>query len=155
MIAFARKVFNRPVPDSFYEWLFTEAPDLIGLLSFDRDTCIAMNWAFRRRYRIGNACRVFLETFDWYCMPEYRGSGTGVALMREFMNMRLPITAVGGSSDTLKLLPRLKWKRVADVAMFQLPLRGSLLRQEASPDRTVWTGLLVGFSLYGSAMVPT
>jgi len=74
-----------PAPRAFYRWRYLECPDQRALLAVRNGECVAMLCAFARDYLIDGTRVECLETFDWYCLPEFRGSGLGVRIMRTLM----------------------------------------------------------------------
>jgi hypothetical protein len=109
------------------------------LLAVRGDEIVATIAAFERDYLMSGRRRTFLETLDWYCLPELRGSGIGVRVLQTLMQSGTPIMAVGGTADTLALLPRLGWKQVAEASCHRLPLGGrssgeSLRRRAGIPS---------------------
>jgi hypothetical protein len=93
----------------------------------DHGQCLAMVWAFLKTYQIGSARAACLEILDWYCLPEFRGTGLGIQAIKALMSRSEPILAVGGSGDTRSLLPRLKWKVIGHTTHYVLPLEGRAL----------------------------
>ena len=89
-----------------------------------------MVWAFVQSYQVGPRRLNGLETFDWFCLPELQGSGLGVRVMQAMMNRPEFIIAAGGTADTLKLLPRLKWRPHGELVQFTLPLEGAALSMD-------------------------
>lgn len=138
LIRFSEHTWDRPRSEAYYRWRYLEAPAERALLAVRGDEIVAMIGAFRRDYRIGGETRTCLETHDWYCLPEYRGSGLGVRVLQTLMTGDEPIVAVGGTADTLALLPRLGWRKMTTATCHQLPLdatmvAGSLRRRFAVP----------------------
>jgi hypothetical protein len=89
------------------------------------DECVAMFRAFERDYRLGEdrvACR---ETFDWLSAPEHRRSAVGLRVMREAMQEWPPLVNVGGTDQTVRMLPALGWRTVGTATAYSLPLRPS------------------------------
>jgi len=118
---FAERVWTRPRDDAFYRWRYEALPLHRAWLAMRDGEVLAMECAFERPYRIGDAVEPVLEVFDWYCLPELRNSGLGVRVMQRLMKER-PCLLVGGSDDTRGLLPRLKWQIVTEATRFVLPL---------------------------------
>jgi hypothetical protein len=73
-----------------------------------------------------------LETFDWYSSPRSRGGVAGLQVMRAAMRAPEPLVNVGGSEDTLAILPRLGWRTVDRAAAFVLPLRAGAVTTEVA-----------------------
>src|SRR5213080_2742376 len=51
------------------------------------------------------------------------------------MNRPEPLLVVGGSADTLALLPRMGWRDLPEAALFALPLSGSAISDQV---RKTW-----------------
>ncbi|HKQ97066.1 MAG TPA: GNAT family N-acetyltransferase [Candidatus Polarisedimenticolia bacterium] len=139
-IRFSRRTWTRPDDEAYFRWRYLEAPAQRILLAMSGDTIAATLMAFERDYLIGGRRRSCLEIFDWYCLDEYRGAGIGTRLMRSLMDAGTPIVAVGGTTFTLTLLPRLGWRRLAVASCHRLPLGGrstgeSLQRRYRIPAR--------------------
>lgn len=113
--------------EAFYRWRYLDCPNQIGVLAMQGDECVAMVWAFIRTYRSGGKNHRVLETCDWYTRRDLRGAGIGVRVMQSLMNLAEPIVAVGGSQDTLQLLPRMRWQPSGESIHFALPLKGTAL----------------------------
>lgn len=124
VVRFSKQVWERPDDRAYFEWRYLECPSQIGFLAMEDGACTAMVWAFRRPYQIGERRVVCLDTFDWFAMPSRRGSLVGVRVVQALMRRPEPIVAVGGSHETLGLLPRLKWQTVGEVTTYVLPLEG-------------------------------
>jgi hypothetical protein len=124
---FSERTWSRPKTDAYYRWRYLECPSLLGYLALDGDECVASLWAFLSPYRIAGRDVTCLETHDWFCRPDLRGSGIGVRLMQTMMRRTEPIVTVGAGPDTLALLPRLKWRSAGDYRFYALPLEGGAL----------------------------
>src|SRR5438552_2499636 len=74
---FSEKTWRRPRGDRYYRWRYRENPDLRGFLAIENDECLAAIFGFSRFYSIAGRRKACLETFDWYCLPEFKGSGLG------------------------------------------------------------------------------
>jgi hypothetical protein len=120
---FAEKVWQRPRSDAYYRWRYEEPSAFqLGYLALRDGECLAMECAFRRPYRTGERTLDVLEVFDWYTLPELRGSGLGMRVMQALMREPHPLMLVGGSADTQALLPRLGWRHVATSSRWVLAL---------------------------------
>jgi hypothetical protein len=128
---FAERVWDRPRADAYYRWRYAEAPGLLTLVAHRDGRCLAAISAFRRPYRLGGRTVECLETFDWACLPELRGSGLGVRVIRKLMDMGPPIVSLGGTRDTLALLPRLGFQHVATGHRYVRPFSGAAIRSDA------------------------
>jgi hypothetical protein len=76
-----------------------------------------------RPYLVGGERRLLRECCDWWAAPHHRASGLGLRMMRRLMQSAEPIIAVGGSSMTLELLPRMGWHKLGDAEAWVLPLK--------------------------------
>jgi hypothetical protein len=126
---FSRRTWPRPGGEDFFRWRYLEAPAQRVMLALRGEEVVATIAAFQRDYLIGGRRQTCLETLDWFCLPEYRGSGIGIRVLQGFMKVGEPIIAVGGTADTLSLLPRLGWRRLAVASAFRLPLDGESVGQ--------------------------
>lgn len=125
---FAEKVWDRPRTDAYYRWRYLDCPGLRGVLALRGGECVAAVFALTRRYRMATQLVDCLESFDWYCIPELRSLAVGVRVMRRLMSLGPPVVALGGSDQTLSLLPRLGFTTVVVGRQYVLPLAGSLFR---------------------------
>jgi hypothetical protein len=107
---------------SYIEWRYGRRGSGETLVACDKQRCIGILDAFIRPYRFFGQRALVRETCDWYCLPQYRGLGIGLHLMRKMMAKPEPILVVGGNKTTRELLPRLKWIRLTDVQRFVLPV---------------------------------
>ena len=119
---FSERTWQRPRSEAFYRWRYDSCPALAGYLALRDGECVATATAFERPHRIGGETVVVRESFDWYCLPEYRRSGLGVRLMQRLMADPAPVTVIGGTEDTRDLLPRLGFEIPGEVTTFVLPL---------------------------------
>ena len=92
--------------------------------------CVALLRAFARVYRLGDAEVTCLETFDWYSTPDARRSAAGLRVMRAAMEEPEPLVNVGGTADTLAILPRLGWRQIDEATSYVLPLSARALTPE-------------------------
>jgi len=118
---FAERVWVRPRSDAFYRWRYESLPLHRAWLAMRDGEVLAMEAAFERPYRFGDAIEPVLEVFDWFCLPDLRNSGLGIRVMQRLMQERACLL-VGGSADTRGLLPRLKWQIVTEAKRYALPL---------------------------------
>ncbi len=106
----------------------------------------------RKRYWIEGSRRDVLEIFDWAAHPEVRRRGAGLAVVQQAMREGVPLFTLGGSDDTLRILPRLGWRAVAEATAYTLPLRGAYVRRvlgSRAPVAAVLGG--AGFDALGRA----
>lgn len=119
---FSERTWQRPRSEAFYRWRYDSCPALSGYLALRDGECVATATAFERPHRIGGESVVVRESFDWFCLPEYRRSGLGVRLMQRLMADPAPVTVIGGTDDTRDLLPRLGFAIPGSVTTWVLPL---------------------------------
>ncbi len=132
---FAEEAWDRAVSDAYYQWRYFDAPDLITLVANHGGECVSSLSAFSRTYQFGDEPVECLDPFDWYSLPSVRGSGVGVRLIKYLMDVGKPILTLGGSADTLQIIPRLGWKTVSEATEFFLPLTSRyLLRNRRLPN---------------------
>jgi len=131
---FSEEVWQRPTSDAYYTWRYLDAPGHTTLLATQGERCVGTVSAFCRKYQTEAGIVDGLEAFDWYTLPAMRGSGVGIRLMKSLLDLGKPMVALGGSEDTLDLLPRLGFKTVAAATEFFLPLSGAyILRNKSVP----------------------
>lgn len=132
---FAETVWRRPKHASYYRWRYFDAPRQTTWLALQGERCVAALSAFARGYRNGGETLECHECFDWYTLPEMRGSGVGIRLMQTLLDSGKPVVALGGSADTLHLLPRLGFAQVGAATEFFLPLSAAyLFRNRPLPE---------------------
>ncbi|OLT02891.1 hypothetical protein BJF90_28495 [Pseudonocardia sp. CNS-004] len=124
----ADAAYRRPRENAFQRWAFLEGPTHRAWVAMQDDSCVGLLRAFARTYRFGDDRVGCLETFDWYVDPVHRRSAVGVRILRAAMEESEPLVNVGGSPDTLALLPALGWRTLDRATSFALPLDGSALR---------------------------
>lgn len=125
---FAEQVWHRPRSDAFHRWRYLDSAPFHDVWLAVRDgECLAMEVAIRRPWHIGPETVTIREVFDWYALPAYRNAGLGVRVMQALMKEPVPLLLVGGSRDTQGLLPRLKWRIVANAERWVLPLGAARL----------------------------
>lgn len=126
----AEAVYPRPRSDAYFRWAYLEDPSHRAWLALEDGRCVALLRAFARPYRLGDAEVTCLETFDWYSAPEARRSAAGLRVMRAAMDEPQPLVNVGGTADTLAILPRLGWRTIDGATSYVLPLSGRALPPE-------------------------
>jgi hypothetical protein len=89
--------------------------------------CLATVFALRKRYLIAGQPVPCLEVFDWHCLPELKGTGVGIRVMRAMMRRPERVIAVGGTEDVLSALPVMGWQQFAVARAFELPTSGEFL----------------------------
>lgn len=111
----------------YYRWRYLDCPCQVGFIAVAEERCLAMIWAFRKTYSVNGNQKEFLEAFDWFCLPDMRGSGFGTRVMNYMMGLGYPIITVGGSPDSIRLLPRLKWQEISSAGQYTLHLGGRMV----------------------------
>jgi len=144
LVRFSQRTWERPATLEFCRWRYLEAPYHKARIALRGDDCLAFLSVFSRPYRFGDASLTCLETADWFCLPELRLSGLGIRLMRQVMEEPAPIVAVGGSPDTLRLLPRLGWQQVGETTDFELVLGAQAIRSALASARLKEVGRALG-----------
>lgn len=122
---FSERVWQRPRSEEYLRWRYAQHPDQRAYLALREGECIAMVGAFCRPYRIGERTVTVADSFDWYSLPDLRGSGLGVRLLQRMMKDGDPVIVTGGTADTRNLLPRMGYQIPASVLRF-----GALLGAE-------------------------
>jgi hypothetical protein len=120
-------MYERPRSEDFYRWSLLDAPGHRAIVAVEGDECHAMLRAFDREYLFGDRRLLCRETFDWVCVPERRREALGLRVMRAAMDEWGPLVNVGGSEDTLGMLPALRWLTIGTADSYALPLRRQLL----------------------------
>jgi len=124
----AQRAFpERPNTPEFLRWRYLDLPEQFGELAFEGADCVAMCWGFVRPYLLGSRKARVIEIQDWYCLPEHRGQGTGVALLRRAMEGDDPTLTFGGSEHTVAIVAKLHWTHLGDAHHFALPLSARVL----------------------------
>ena len=126
---FSEQVWQRPRSVAFLRWRYLEHPHHHASLAMRGDECLCMVSAFRRTYRVGERAIVMSDSFDWYSLPELRGSGLGVRVLQRMMKDPEPVIVTGGSADTRDLLPRMRFQIPGSVTRF-----GMMLGAERAAD---------------------
>jgi hypothetical protein len=145
---FAERVWDRPRDDRYYTWRYRHAPQHSVVIAHRDGRCLAAISAFRRPYLLAGRQVECLETCDWFTLPELRGAGLGIRVLRTLMQLNVPIVALGGSADTLHLLPRLGFRPIATGYNYTLPFSGDTVRAAAgSSVRARASALIVGGAL--------
>ena len=125
---FGRAYWDRPTTDRYERWWYAEGGRFCRhVIAIDEGRCVALVSAIRKTYRIAGVPTTCLEVFDWHALPEVRGSGAGLRVMRRMMRQPHRIFAFGGTDDTLSALPAMRWPRVAEARRYELPLAGEFL----------------------------
>jgi hypothetical protein len=160
---FSERYWSRPRTDAYYHWRYLQPqPFSRMLLAVQDDDCLGMLFALRKPYRLGGKPTACLEVFDWHCLPELRGSGIGIRLMRGMMRQPEPVISVGGTADVLGTLPLMGWKALGVARRYELPVSPDVLADRlrrrmglaATVTRDVLGGVLAGYYLPRRRRVP-
>jgi hypothetical protein len=122
--------FTRPRDERYHRWALLGDPGHRAWVAVDGARCVAILRAFARPYRLGGRPTTCLETFDWYASPEARRSAAGLLVMKAAMDEPEPLVNVGGTRDSLALLPRLGWRAIDEAVSYVLPLAGGALSRD-------------------------
>jgi hypothetical protein len=129
LVRFCERTWRRPRTAAYYRWRYLESPLQRAWLVMREGECIGTLLAFARPYRCGSETVTFLEVHDWFALPELKGAGLGVRLIRHAMSQPEPVLMVGGSDDSRKLMPRLGYGEPATAQRWMLPVAGHVVGQ--------------------------
>jgi hypothetical protein len=124
---FNRRVWQFPEVDNFLQWLFMDAPRSSVLVAHDGGKWLAVLGVFARTYLVNDTPLECAETYAWATLPECRGSGIGIRVMKAMMQRGQPLVALGGSADTIEFMPRLGFKTISVAPVLNLPLSARVL----------------------------
>ncbi len=125
---FSQRYWSRPRTESFYKWRYLDPASFSRMfLAIRGRECVGMLFALRKRYLISGREVPCLEVFDWHSLPELKGTGVGIRLMRAMMRQPERLIAIGGTADVLSTLPAMGWQRIGVARRFELPLSGEFL----------------------------
>ena len=110
------------VMERYFAWRYRGRSNGETLVACDNGRSVGILDSFIRPYWIAGRWEPVRETCDWFCLPEYQALGVGLHLMRRMMSRPEPILLLGGSNDTLDLVPRLKWARLPNAERYLLPV---------------------------------
>ena len=122
LLRFWRQNWPEDFANRFFRWRYFGRPSCQTMLAFDDTRCVGTIGSVMRSYRMGTDRVRVCETFDWFVLPEYRSLGLGLKLIKRIMARPEPILVIGGTDATRELLPRLGWRRLADVGNYFLPI---------------------------------
>ena len=126
--AFSDGYWSRPREDPYFRWRYLEAPASSRLfLAMQDGHCLGMLFALQKTYLAAGRPMTCLETFDWHSLPEQRGSGVGIRLMRAMMKQPERLFSVGGTHDVHSTLPLMGWKQIGEALTYDLAVSGELL----------------------------
>ncbi|MFA6180408.1 MAG: GNAT family N-acetyltransferase [Candidatus Methylopumilus sp.] len=127
---FNRCVWQFPEVDEFLPWLFKDAPNTTVLVAHDNGRWLAVLGVFRRIYLVDGAPVECGETYAWATLPDRRGSGLGIKVMKAMMEFGRPLVALGGSADTMEFMPRLGFETIGWAPVLNLPLSSRIIGHE-------------------------
>lgn len=131
--ALVEGAYPRPRSDAYFRWAYLGDAGHRAWLAMDGRRCLAVLRAFERPYLIDGRRTTCLETFDWYSAPDSRRQVAGLRVLRAAMDEGSTLVNVGGTVDTLAILPRLRWRLVDTASSYLLPL-SSRAYAAAVPD---------------------
>jgi hypothetical protein len=158
MARFSAKVWKRPNSPEYFAWRYGR-PDACTTLVIYHDAAeiLATVSGFHATYKLQGKSVGMLETCDWYCRPDLRGSGLGIRIMTALMKHGdRPIIALGGSKDTLSLLPRMGFSKVGTGTKLFFPLSAGIashITRKRVPLALVSLALKAGIPIYRSLSV--
>src|SRR5262245_1157689 len=118
--AFSRLNWRRPGSDAYFDWRYIRAmPFSRSFVALRGETCVGMLFALRKRYRIDGELTDCLEVFDWHSLPEVRGSGVGIRLMRAMMREPGWIVSVGGTDEVISALTLMGWTSIGSTQPYE------------------------------------
>ncbi|MBL8512050.1 MAG: GNAT family N-acetyltransferase [Betaproteobacteria bacterium] len=149
---FSAQTWSRPDSPAYLDWRYGDAHRATTWVAYHNpEEILATVSGFHAHYQWSHGQTSgqadVLETCDWYCRPDLRGSGLGIRVMTTLIKQgKRPVVALGGSADTLSLLPRMGFKQLGTGCKFILPLSAKLARHVSS-NRLAVTGLSLGLSV--------
>lgn len=125
---FSERYWTRPRTEAFYRWRYLNSqPFSRMVVAIGGGECVGMVSALRKDYLIGGHPVPCLEVFDWHCLPELKGTGAGIRVMRAMMREPERVIAFGGTADVLSALPAMGWQAIGVGRVFELPTSGQFL----------------------------
>ena len=129
---FNRAVWGFPEDRGFLSWMFLNSPDTTVYVAHDAGRWLACLGVFNRTYLMGGEPVECGETYAWARLPQHRGGGLGVKVMKAIMERGRPLVALGGSADTLNYMPRMGFEVLGSGPALNLPLSPRLIDVEPS-----------------------
>lgn len=139
---FSELHWSRPRTTAYYRWRYLDSgPFSKMFLALRGNECLGTLFALRKRYLVAGRETPCLEVFDWHSLPEQRGTGVGVRLMRAMMRQPERVISVGGTPIVHSALPAMGWQRLPSARMFELKtstdaLADALRRRISLPSST-------------------
>ena len=116
--------------ERYYAWRLEQCSALTNWVAMLDGECGALVSTLKKTWRIGGEAISIYEIFDWRASARYRGKGLGALVLKRVMDEGLPLMTLGGTDDTLRILPRMGWLTVAEGKAFALPLRGEFIARK-------------------------
>jgi hypothetical protein len=136
--AFSEHYWSRPRSDDYYEWRYLRPlPFSRMFVAMREDECVGTLFALRKTWRVRAELQDCLEVFDWHSLPELRGAGVGIRLMRAMMRQPERIFSVGGTADVHSTLPLMGWLQLGTANAFELTLSAGVLADRLSRSRGI------------------
>jgi hypothetical protein len=92
------------------------------LVAHDHGRWLSVLGVFGRTYLIGGQPITCGETYAWQTADDCRGKGIGIKVIKAMIDLGNPLVALGGSADTLNVMPRVGFKIVAQATALNLLL---------------------------------
>jgi hypothetical protein len=126
MVAFSERYWIRPRTPSYYRWRYLDSLQFMPIfVALDEaGACAGTVSAIRKTYRVREQDVSVLEVFDWHCLPELKGTGVGIRIMRAMMRLGEPLLSIGGTRDAVSTIAAMRWTRIGSARMYHLPLSG-------------------------------
>lgn len=136
--AFSESYWSRPRSDAYYDWRYLESLSFTrGFLAMRGEQCVGTLSALRKTWRLRGEIVPCLEVFDWHSLPDVRGSGAGIRLMRAMMRQPERVFSVGGTADVHSALPLMRWQNLGTACAYELPLSADVLADRLQRTRGV------------------
>lgn len=134
--AFSESYWTRPRSDAYYEWRYlAPLPFSRGFLAMRGGECVGTLSALRKTWRLAGELVPCLEVFDWHSLPDLRGSGAGIRLMRAMMHQPERVLSIGGTADVHSALPLMRWQNLGTGCAYELPLSVDVMAERLQRSR--------------------
>lgn len=139
---FSERYWTRPREDAYYRWRYLEPSAISRMFVALRGAeCVGTLFALRKTWRLAGAAGPVLEVFDWHALPEVRGTGAGIRLMRAMMRSPERVLSIGGTADVHATLPLMGWQPLGEAHAFELPLSADVLAERVAHATNLPQGL--------------
>lgn len=134
--AFNRAVWGFPEKHGFLSWLFRDSPNTKVLVAHNSGVWAGALGVFIRPYLVAGNFVECGETYAWAVLPERKGKGLGIKLMKEMASYGRPLVALGGSADTLSIMPRMGFNVIGAAPALNLPLSPRLFNSKSRGQKS-------------------